>query len=360
MELNSPSLFQQIGEQSQDVYFVYDVINNTLKYVSPAFETIFDYASALIISTPQAFLKSIHPEDRGYVVTHFEDCFNKQVTGRFEFRIINRANVTKDIRACIYPVKEDGKLVMMAGTAEDITLVKSNILYAEKINARKNTMIDILAHDLRGPIGVISMVASGIEKEPQVADNQSVLQSVSYIQQLCKRNITLIHDLMNQEFLESAEVELRKERANLVWEINDVIEQYKKSAEILSKTFMLNSSHEKLFMQIDSLKLMQVINNLISNAIKFTAENGIIEVDIQDQDTMVQIVVRDNGIGIPENLQPYLFDKFTRARRPGLNGEDTTGLGMSIIKTLVEYHGGTIRLESKENEGSAFFITIPK
>lgn len=360
MELNDPSFFKQIAAQSKDIYFVYDVAKNALKYVSPAFESILSYSSALIINTPQAFLESVHPEDRGYVIAHFKECLAKQVTGRFEFRIVCRKNITKDIRACIYPVKEEGKLAMIAGTAEDITLVKSNILYGEKINARKNTMLDILAHDLRGPIGLISMIASGIEQEPQIAGNKSILQSVNYIQQLCKRNIALIRDLINQEFLESTEVNLRKERADLVWEINDVINYYKSSSEVLSKTFRINSNKDKLFMQIDSLKLMQVMNNLISNAIKFTPENGVIEVEIEDKQASVQIVVRDNGIGIPEELQPYLYDKFTRARRRGLNGEDAVGLGMSIIKTIIELHGGNIRLESKENEGSAFFITIPK
>jgi two-component system sensor histidine kinase VicK len=360
MELNSPSLFRQIGEQSKDIYFTYDVASHTLKYISPAFEIIFNYSSARIINTPAVFLESIHPEDREYVITHFDECLSKQVTGRFEFRVIVQKKVIKDIRACIYPIIEDNKLVMMAGTAEDITLVKSNILYAEKINARKNTMLDVLAHDLRGPIDVIRMIASAIEKEPQVANNAGILQSVNYIQELCKRNITLIRDLLNQEFLESAEVDIRKERADLVWEINDVINYYKSSSAILSKKFKVNSNKDKLFMQIDSLKLMQVMNNLISNAIKFTPENGVIEVDIVDRSTSVEIIVRDNGIGIPKDLQPYLYDKFTRARRRGLNGEDTAGLGMSIIKTLVELHGGSIRLESKENEGCAFFIIIPK
>lgn len=360
MELNSASLFHQIAEQSKDIYFVYDVATGTLRYMSRAFETVFNYSSDQIINTPTAFLESIHPEDREYVVTHFNECLHKQLTGRFEFRVVVEDKIVKDIRACIYPIKEDNQLVLMAGTAEDITLVKSNILYAEKINARKNTMLDILAHDLRGPISMIGMVASGIEKEPQIAENRSIARAVAYIQDLCKRNIKLIQDLMNQEFTESAEVDLRKERADLVREINDVIEQYKKASEILSKTFVITSTHEKLFMQIDSLKLMQVMNNLISNAIKFTAENGIIEVDIQDQGNSVQIAVRDNGVGIPENLQPYLYDKFTKARRPGLNGEETVGLGMSIIKTLVELHGGTISLESQENAGSAFYINIPK
>ncbi|MDB5120333.1 MAG: phosphate regulon sensor protein PhoR [Sphingobacteriales bacterium] len=105
---------------------------------------------------------------------------------------------------------------------------------------------------------------------------------------------------------------------------------------------------------------MQVINNLISNAIKFTADDGVIEVDIKDQQQTVMIAVRDNGIGISEDMHPYLFDRFTKAIRTGLRGEEPVGLGMSIIKTIIELHNGTIYFESKENEGSIFFIETPK
>jgi two-component system sensor histidine kinase VicK len=70
--------------------------------------------------------------------------------------------------------------------------------------------------------------------------------------------------------------------------------------------------------------------------------------------------VADNGIGIPLSMQAGLFEKFTRARRPGIRGEESVGLGMSIIKTIVEWHGGRIWFESKENEGSTFFVEIPK
>src|SRR5206468_1907545 len=142
--------------------------------------------------------------------------------------------------------------------------------------------------------------------------------------------------------------------------INDVIHQYKKAESNLAKTFIINSSVEKLFMHLDSLKFMQVINNLISNAIKFTPDNGVIEIEIQDLNQHALIVVRDNGIGIPADMHPYLFDKFTRARRAGLRGEEPVGLGMSIIKTIVELHKGKIWFTSKENEGSSFYIEMPK
>ncbi|MDB5011467.1 MAG: phosphate regulon sensor protein PhoR, partial [Mucilaginibacter sp.] len=259
-----------------------------------------------------------------------------------------------------YPLLHNGEVNLLAGIAEDISVLKKNIFYAEKINARKNSTLAILAHDLKGSMGLINMMASTIQKDINVAGNENILKPVQFIQDLCKRNIDIIRNLIEQEFLESPEVDLRKERVDLIWSINDIIQNYKKSENVLAKKFILNSSVEKLYIQMDTLKMMQVLNNLITNAIKFTPENGVIEVDIKDMDTLVQIIVRDNGIGIPENLQPYLFDKFTRSRRTGLQGEEPIGLGMSIIKTIVELHNGRIWFDTKENKGSSFYIEIPK
>ncbi|WP_227006387.1 sensor histidine kinase [Rufibacter latericius] len=111
---------------------------------------------------------------------------------------------------------------------------------------------------------------------------------------------------------------------------------------------------------MDEYKFSQVVNNLFSNAIKFTEDDGVIAIDLTERDGSVLITVQDDGVGIPEKFQGELFEKFTRARRPGLRGEPTTGLGMSIIKTIVEWHGGTIRFESEEGKGSTFYIELPK
>src|SRR5690606_15264878 len=119
-------------------------------------------------------------------------------------------------------------------------------------------------------------------------------------------------------------------------------------------------SHEEIFMEVDDHKFMQVINNLISNAIKFTFDGGIISVSIEEKQDSVLFTVADNGIGIPPKYHNGLFERFTEARRLGLKDEPSTGLGMSIIKTIVEWHNGRIWFDSKENEGSSFFIELPK
>ncbi len=109
------------------------------------------------------------------------------------------------------------------------------------------------------------------------------------------------------------------------------------------------------------LTLSSVINNLLSNSLKFTPYDGKIEVSITEpNEKEILIKVKDDGIGIPSDLQPFLFDKFTKARRKGIHGEPTTGLGMSIIKTIVEWHNGRIWFESSEGIGTTFYIEIPK
>ena len=180
------------------------------------------------------------------------------------------------------------------------------------------------------------------------------------IKETSTRGITLIRDFVKQEFLESADVELIKTRVELVSKIQQVIEQYKLSEQNIAKTFHFSSSKEKIYAEIDEVKFMQVINNLISNAIKFTYDGGVITTRIEDKNKSVVISIQDDGIGIPEHLREGLFEKFTKATRPGIKGEPSVGLGMSITKTIVEWHDGTIGFESKENKGTTFYIEIPK
>lgn len=353
-------IFCKIGEISKDVYFLFDVLKHEFTYISPSFKQVWGIDKDVLLNDPSAIINTIHPEDRLHVTDNFKEFTASYNTEKYFFRVIDQKETVKHICISAYPIIQDGQKSLIAGIAEDMSVIKNNISYMEKINARKNSTLEILVHDLKGPLGMISMMASNIQREAQLEGKENILKSVKFIQDMCKRNVSLVRSLVNSEFLESSEMALRKERADLVWEVNDVIQNYKRSEENIAKTFILNSTHDKLYVEVDSLKFMQVINNLISNALKFTPDNGLIEIDIRDQHKTVLIIVSDNGIGIPKAMQPYLFDKFTRARRRGLRGEEPTGLGMSIIKFLIELHNGKISFESEEGIGSKFYIEIPK
>ncbi|WP_158825976.1 PAS domain-containing sensor histidine kinase [Mucilaginibacter lacusdianchii] len=359
MQKADVDIFRQIGDQSKDVYFLFDVSQSKFVYLNSAFESIWQISQVDVLTTPVLIYNTILAEDKELVQECYEECIKEREPRKYEFRILCPDETKKYICISIYPIGNPASNII-AGIAEDITVLKRNIFYMEKINARKNSTLEILAHDLKGPLGMISLLASSIQREALADSKDGILQSVQYIQDMCNRNIALIRNLVNSEFLESTEVDLRKERTDLVWEINDVIQNYKRHEDNLAKTFILNTTTEKLYLYVDTLKFMQVVNNLISNAIKFTPDNGVIEIEIQDLKDTAVIMVRDNGIGIPEDVQPYLFDKFTRARRNGLRGEQPVGLGMSIIKTIVDLHNGKISFKSNEGEGSAFYIEIPK
>ena len=170
----------------------------------------------------------------------------------------------------------------------------------------------------------------------------------------------LIRDFIKQEFLETSQVSLVKVRVDLIERLRSIIEQYQHSQLNMAKTFHLESTSEKIFIAIDADKFFQVINNLISNSIKFTHDDGVISLRVEEKKKTILITVQDNGIGIPKKYHDGLFDKFTKARRPGIRGEESVGLGMSIIKTIVEWHTGKIWFESEENKGTTFYVEIPK
>jgi len=101
------------------------------------------------------------------------------------------------------------------------------------------------------------------------------------------------------------------------------------------------------------------MDNLISNAIKFSKADDKIEISLDKEDNYALIHVRDHGLGIPKDLLPHLFERFTKAGRTGVRGEQSTGLGLSIVKQIIERHKGKIKVESIENQGSTFTISLP-
>jgi two-component system sensor histidine kinase VicK len=131
------------------------------------------------------------------------------------------------------------------------------------------------------------------------------------------------------------------------------LQAYDKSIQIEFK-----SSVEKIYAEINRDKMLRAITNLLSNAIKFTRESGKIELSLSLKDKHPLITIKDNGIGIPKNKQPFLFEKFSPARRAGTKGEKSTGLGMFIVKEIIDKHSGKLTFESEENKGTIFYIEL--
>jgi two-component system sensor histidine kinase VicK len=353
------NIFDALAERTNQVIFVYSPDTRRLEYLNAAFGQIWPSAPADFRANPGGLLAQVHPDDQDYLWDAFRQALQGEPTKNVEFRL--RLPDGSDRWLCVSPFllqQPDGQ-PCIAGFASDITGGKHYNDVLKKYAAKKNSVLEILSHDLAGPLGTIQGLTTVVGKRIRQYDDPELSELVDLISRMAKRNIHLIRDFVKQEFLESSSVEVVKLRVDLVAKTREVIEQYQSAGLDIAKEFRLEVSADKIYVEIDEVKFMQVVNNLISNAIKFTHEDGIITTRIRQEDDHVVLSVTDNGIGIPDHLHAGLFDKFTKARRPGLRGEESVGLGMSIIKTIVTWHAGEIWFESRENEGSTFFIRLP-
>ena len=356
-ELND-QLFCQMGEISNDGYFIFGTVDLKFKYLNAAFANLFDLEAEALSKDPFMLIPRIHPEDREHAHYSYIECLEDGTAKKYEIRLLF-GEVEKYVRFNIFPFVQETD-VILCGTVEDVTVAKQNKIHIEQINAHKNITLEVLSHDLKEPLGMMSLTASAMEKEVERLGSEQMMDSLDFIQEMCERNLKLVRSMVNREFLKSSGVQLKKERKDIVWEIQDVVRFYRRSHLRELKDFRFSTSDDKIYMVLDSMKFLQVINNLISNAIKFTTYGGIIDVRIQNKDTTVLVSVGDNGIGIPDGLKAELFDKGEKGLRPGLNGEESGGLGMSIIKSIVELHGGIVWFESEEGKGTIFYIELPK
>ncbi len=352
------TVLHELSERQDLVVFSFHVATKKFEYLNPVFESMWGRTRTGIIRNPGLLLKTIHAEDQGYVIECYEDLFEDKKKN-VEFRILLPGKKERTIRLKTH-VLHVGEEQFVVGTGEDITAQKEYHDNLHKFSSKKNSILEILAHDLQGPLATIQGLSSLLAKKEQIHENKELNELIQLIQNTASSGVHLIRDFIKQEFLETSQVSLVKVRVDLIERLRSIIEQYQHSQLNMAKTFHLESTSEKIFIAIDADKFFQVINNLISNAIKFTHDDGVITLRVEEKKKTVLITIQDNGIGIPKTYHDSLFDKFTKARRPGIRGEESVGLGMSIIKTIVEWHKGKIWFNSEENKGTTFYVEIPK
>lgn len=355
---DNKEIISELAERSDKVTFIYDPDSNHFRYLNPAFEQVWEKTRESIKKNPNILLQTVHPEDREYVMQGYSALDTKNHGKKFEFRIQILNEKARWIRLTPLLIRKADDLVI-CGFAENITISKEHNNTLHKFAAKKNSILEILSHDLAGPLTKIKGISSILTERLKTYNDPELQGLVEKIAETNERSIQLIRELIKQEFLESANSDLIRKRVDILEVIREVIEQYKASEKDIQKTFKLRSSRKEIYVDVDDFKFSQVINNLISNSIKFTHDGGTISIAIEEKKESILITVADDGIGIPEHLHDGLFEKFTKARRPGIRGEPSVGLGMSIIKTIVEWHNGKIWFESQENKGSTFYIELP-
>ncbi|GAA4299922.1 PAS domain-containing sensor histidine kinase [Nibribacter koreensis] len=354
-------ILEQILEKTRRLVFSFDVDAGIFTYLNSAFEQVWNHTREQLYTNPSLFLDSIHPEDKDFLLAEIQELLNGEQKEELEFRVRIAGNAEKTLLLSPVVLKDERGHVLVTGIAEDITSKKDNITNLQKFAAKKNSILEILSHDLAGPLASIQSISGSLSESfdnGQLTEDDKQLVNIIY--KTSARSIQMIREFVKQEFLESANADMMKVRLNLAEKLTEIVEQYKQAETHIKKHFTFTATSNQVYASIDQNKLMQVVNNLISNSIKFSKDNAHIDVSLTDMDDKVLIEVKDDGIGIPAQFHEELFDKFTKARRNGLKGEPSVGLGMSLAKTIVEWHNGRIWFDSQENKGTTFYIELPK
>jgi two-component system sensor histidine kinase VicK len=353
--MNTSNYLLYLAERSSELFLIFDLKSGGFTYMNPSCVEFFNLDNHNIDS--KLLLGTIHVEDQNYVLTNLEWCIAGEVISDLECRIV-RGKHQRWLRITPFLSNENNQRVLIT-KAEDITTIKNHSEVLNNHNNKKNNILTMLAHDLGGPLGAIQNFTALLNRETKDLNNPRLDKCISSIARISKNSVHLIHTFIDQEFLESADVKLLKKRVDILEKIKLGVTTYRETENDLDITFDIKANRDHIYAEIDEDKFLQVINNLISNALKFTPKGGLIDINIQEKDESVLVSISDTGIGIPKAFDNTLFEKFTNARRLGLKGEVSTGLGMSIIKTIVEWHGGSISFKSEENVGTTFFIEIP-
>lgn len=259
--------------------------------------------------------------------------------------------------------KAKGNLQELTELHNKVQLQKNELQEAfeelQNRNYEKDRIMGILAHDLRNPIAGISSLIDVVTEEQQYGKDQ--LEPIfTLIRDACTNSLALVNETL--EFAahgaSANDIEAQPVDINLI--AANCVRMMQFKAQEKRQKLRLSLSGTPEIVLADPAKIWRVISNLITNAVKFSPVGCKIDISTRHIANTVQVAVKDEGIGVPDNIKPHIFDAHTLAKRPGTNGEKPFGMGLSICRQIVEACNGKIWFESEEGKGTIFYINLPQ
>ena len=223
---------------------------------------------------------------------------------------------------------------------------------------RKNEFLATLAHELRNPL---SAMRNGLQLLRLSGDDPAMLlHARSILNRQVEQMVRLVDDLLDASRINSNRIELRKEWVELATMIKSAIETSRPAIEGAHHDLSVSLPAQPVLLDADPLRLAQAFSNLLNNAAKYTERGGSITLSADQEGDVVTIRVRDSGIGIAPETLPHLFKMFVQASRSVARSQGGLGIGLSVVKGIVEMHGGTVEACSDgPGKGSEFVVRLP-
>lgn len=234
-------------------------------------------------------------------------------------------------------------------------VVVADITAMVDLSNLKTQMLRMAAHDLKNPLTRISGYTQLLNMRGTLGEEEN--RYLGFVKSATTDMMHIINDILNLERLRSGRINL--EPTDLTQLVREVCSSHQPDVIQKSQTFKLDVPKEILEVKADVGQLSQAVTNLVGNAIKYTPDEGTVQVRLYREGDKIHFEVQDNGYGIPKESQANMFAEFFRAKTEATAHIQGTGLGLSLVKSVIEAHGGTIGFTSEESVGSTFFFTLP-
>jgi PAS domain S-box-containing protein len=369
---NNHMFWQQLAENLTIVFWMCDVEENRVVYISPAYEQIWGRTCESLYEDFSTFIQSIYPDDRAKVITNLRENVKKHFD--MEYRIVRSDGNIRWINVHGFPIQNQaGEIYRQAGFAQDITENKEQKTQIQQLNksleqrVRKRTnqleeanrQLEAFAysasHDLQEPLRIIQGFALAILEDYA---NQQHPTAVDYLHRIvnnAQHMEHLIRNLLDYSRLSNQEILLQPVSLALI--VSDSLKHL--NLKITEKQANITVQEFLPVVMGNYFYLVQTVTNLLSNAIKFVAPGVLAQIKIYttEESGYVRLWVEDNAIGIPPESKERIFEVFNR-----LHGSDVysgTGIGLAIVRKAMERMGGRSGVESVVKQGSRFWIELP-
>jgi PAS domain S-box-containing protein len=276
----------------------------------------------------------------------------------FETERVAKSGRRIDVAVSVSPLRDEtGRIVGASKIARDITARKRADAALKEADRRKDEFLATLAHELRNPLAPIR---SSLQTLAMAKSGNALAPALAIMNRQVDHMVRLIDDLLEVSRITRGKIELRRERVPLGQVIASAVETSRPLIDAAGHELFVEGPGGEVMLDADPVRLSQVFANLLNNAAKYTERAGEIRLTIRADGPDAVITVRDTGIGIAREMLPHVFDMFVQVGRADRVSQEGLGIGLSLVRSLVEMHGGTVAANSAGvGRGSEFVVRLP-
>ena len=300
-----------------------------------------------------------HPAHVQRVIERFEQCVAKGELWEDTFPLRGKDGKYRWFLTRAVPIRnEQGRIIRWFGTNTDVTELRELEDALLEADHRKDEFLATLAHELRNPLAPVRNAVQILRlKGPPSLEVQWAREVIDrQVQQMTR----LIDDLMDVSRITRDKIELRKENVELGAILQSAVETSRPLIDASGHAMVVSLPTQPIYLNADSTRMAQVFSNLLNNAAKYSEKSGRIDLSVKSDGDEVVVFIRDQGIGIPPEMLPRIFDLFTQVDRSLERAHGGLGIGLTLVRRLIEMHGGTITAQSDgSGRGSTFIVRLP-